>query len=73
MQPYKASALATPNPDNMPDQRPRVRVRWMHNKPVGPTGAAMASPINIPLSHSNMFNLVSGFACSESGRAILYP
>ena len=51
---FSASALAAPTPDSKPAQRPRVSVRCTHNNPIGPTGAAMANPISIPLNQSNM-------------------
>lgn len=45
MPPYVASAVAAPKPEMKPSQRPSARVRRMHNMPMGPTGAATASPI----------------------------
>ncbi|MNT41446.1 hypothetical protein D3C72_1778060 [compost metagenome] len=43
--PYTASAAAAPRPVASPAARPRSRVRCMVNKPMGPTGAAMSTPM----------------------------
>ena len=43
--PYKASAVAAPKPDTKPALRPWASVRRMQSIPIGPTGAAMVSPI----------------------------
>lgn len=53
MMPNIASALAAPNPETRPDQRPSANVRRMHNTPIGPTGAAMEKPMIRP--RINMF------------------
>lgn len=49
MQPYKASAVAAPNPDNNPINLPEDIVRFMQRTPIGPTGAAIEKPMIRPL------------------------
>ena len=46
--PYIASAVAAPKPEMKPARRPSAKVRRMHKIPIGPTGAAIVTPIRIP-------------------------
>lgn len=48
--PYTVSAIAAPIPVTNPEIRPSVNVRFMVSTPIGPTGAAIESPMMIPLS-----------------------
>ncbi|MBE9061618.1 hypothetical protein, partial [cf. Phormidesmis sp. LEGE 11477] len=43
-----------PNPESTPTNRPLAIVRRMHSNAIGPTGAAIASPIATPLSSTNI-------------------
>lgn len=47
--PYTESAVAAPIPVIKPEIRPSVNVRFIVNKPIGPTGAATEKPIIKPL------------------------
>src|SRR5437870_2582890 len=47
--PYAASAVAAPRPVASPAVRPCSRLRRMHSRPIGPTGAAIDRPITSPL------------------------
>ena len=40
--------MAAPSPVVRPAAKPAVRVRLMHKRPIGPTGAATATPITRP-------------------------
>lgn len=45
--PYSPSATAAPMPVASPAGQPRSIERWIVSRPIGPTGAAIESPISI--------------------------
>jgi hypothetical protein len=69
MAPYNASASAAPRPLAKPMARPCASVRWMHSRPMGPTGAAMERPMTRDLSKSveSMRKIVLGPCAVENG------
>ena len=53
--PYSASAAAAPSPVARPTSEPRCSVRWITSRPIGPTGAAIDSPISSDCANSARF------------------
>ena len=48
------SPVATPIPDKKPEVLPFVRVLFIHNRPIGPKGNEIRTPIKIPFINSNI-------------------
>src|SRR5437868_1600363 len=57
-QPYAASAVAAPRPVASPLPRPLFKERRMHSTPIGPTGAAIESPMTQPLKKNELFSIL---------------
>jgi hypothetical protein len=49
IKPKTASAVAAPSPETKPEIFPSLKVRCIHNNPIGPTGVATKNPTTRPL------------------------
>jgi hypothetical protein len=65
--PYAASATAAPMPVARPTAVPWFSVRWITSRPIGPTGAAIASPTSMACS-STTKPVSMGDLLQERGR-----